>query len=80
MAKLKIKIYPRGQEEPKRVVTIPLGVVRTVSKFVPAKAKTALGKKGIDLNEIASLTENEALRGNIAEIEEKDQRIVIAIE
>ena len=80
MANLKIKVYKSGQAKPETVITIPLTVVRIAARLVPKKARLALEKEGIDLNEIASLAEKQDVTGNLVEVEKETERILIAIE
>jgi len=80
MASLKIRTFKEGQ--PEATVTIPLGILRIASKMIPKQAEAALAEKGIDLNEIIELSQNEEAHGTLVEIEEhrKNERVIIAIE
>jgi len=80
MASLRITVFKIGKDKAETVVTIPLGVVRVASKLMPNKVKLALEKEGIDLGEIASLAEKQAITGNLVEIETETEHVVIAIE
>ena len=80
MTDLKIRIFKNDQEKPETVVTIPLKIVRTTAGLLPKKAKEALEKEGIDLNEIASLIEKQESAGKLVEVEKEGERIVITIE
>jgi hypothetical protein len=82
MIKLKIRIYENNETEPKTTISIPLGMLRFASRFVPAKLKESLSKKGIDVEMIADLAKSEEIRGTLVEIEEhkKNEKTVISIE
>lgn len=82
MADLKIRIYKAGAEKPKTTVTIPGSVMNIASRLIPRRAADALQEKGIDINEIVSLSDNPDARGTLVEIEEHDskEKIVIALE
>jgi len=41
MVKLKIRMYESGEPEPKTTISVPLGMLRFVSRFVPANLKEA---------------------------------------
>lgn len=80
MASLKIKTFKGGEAE--ATVTIPLSILRIASKLIPRDAETALSEKGIDLNQILELSQNEEAHGTLVEIEEhrKNERVIISIE
>jgi hypothetical protein len=80
MVNLKISVFKSGQEKPDTVVTIPLKVVKVISKLLPVKAKIHLEEEGVDLNEIARLAEREDLRGTLVEVEKENERVTITIE
>jgi hypothetical protein len=82
MADLKIRIFKGGESSPETTVTIPGGILKFASRFIPKQAVIALQEKGIDINEIVRLSENPDAKGTLVEVEEhkKNQRIVIALE
>jgi hypothetical protein len=82
MIKLKIRIYENNESDPKTTISVPLGMLRFVSRFVPANLKESLSKKGIDVEIIADLAKSEEIRGTLVEIEEhkKNEKTVISIE
>ena len=82
MPSLKIRTFKGNEIDPDTTVTIPLGVLKVSSKFMPKQAAAALQEKGIDLNQILELSHNKDLQGTLVEIEEhkKNEKIVIAIE
>jgi len=81
MVDLKIRVYKSGGE-PATTVTIPGNVLRIASGLVPASARRALEGEGIDLAEIVRLSETDAARGVLAEIEDHDkgERVVVSLE
>lgn len=82
MTDLKIRVFKGDDPEPDTTVTIPGDVLRIASRLVPKQAMDALQEKGIDLDEIISLSENPEARGTLVEVEEhkKNERVVIALE
>jgi len=82
MADLKIRIFKCGEPIPETTVTIPGGILKFASRFIPKQVAIALQEKGIDVNEIVKLSENPDAKGTLVEVEEhkKNQRIVIALE
>ncbi len=82
MAKLKIRIYNSHETEPKTTISVPLVMLRFVSRFIPQKLQDSLAKKGIDVELIADLAKSEEVRGTLVEIEEhkKGEKTVISIE
>ena len=82
MIKLKIRIYENSEPDPKTTISIPLGMLRFVSRFVPSSLKDSLARKGIDVELIADLAKSDEIRGTLVEIEEhkKNERTVISIE
>jgi len=82
MAKLRIRIYEGGETDPKTTITVPLAMLRFASRFIPAKLRDSLAKKGIDVAVIADFSKNKEIRGTLVEIEEhkKNEKTVISIE
>ncbi len=82
MIKLKIRVYENDENDPKTTISVPLGMLRFVSRFVPATLKESLAKKGIDVELIADLAKSDEIRGTLVEIEEhkKREKTVISIE
>lgn len=82
MASLKIRVFKGNNASPDWTVTIPLGMLKFASKMIPKKAAAALEDKGIDINQIVELSQNEEVRGTLVEIEEhkKNEKVIIAID
>jgi len=64
MADLKIRVFKGGESSPETTVTILGGALKIASKLIPKQTAVALQEKGIDLNEIVSLSENPDAKGN----------------
>lgn len=82
MAKLKIRTYKKGEINPDTTISIPIKILRFAKKLIPSSAATALHEKGIDIDSIIELAQNEDVRGDIVEIEEhnKSRKVVVSIE
>jgi hypothetical protein len=82
MIKLKIRIYENNEADPRTTISVPLGMLRFVSRFMPANLKESLAKIGIDVMLIGELAQSEEIRGTLVEIEEhkKREKTVISIE
>lgn len=82
MTSVKVRIYRSGDSEPATTVTIPAGILRIASGFVPKSAMAALKEQGIDLEELVRLTESPETRGTVVEVEDhrKNERVVISLE
>lgn len=82
MLKLKIRVYKGGSEAPSTTISVPLGVIRLASRLVPKRARASMEAEGIDLAEIALVSESEEARGVLLEVEEHDkgERMVISVE
>ena len=82
MADLKVRVFKGNDDEPATTVTIPAGILRIASKFVPNRAVDALKEQGIDLEELVRLSEAPGTPGKLAEIEDhqKNERVVISLE
>jgi hypothetical protein len=87
MANLKIRIFKSDNQKPETTITIPLFIIRFAKKLIPKNISSSLQEKGIDLDLIVELSQNELsqneeIRGTLVEIEEheKNKKIVIAIE
>lgn len=80
MHTLKIRVF-QGIE-PKSTISVPLRFVKVATHLVPKKAMTALREEGIDLEEIARLSEDPELRGELVVVEDhvKGEKTIISIE
>jgi len=82
MADLKIRVFKAGESEPETTVTIPATVLKIASKLIPKTAAADLQDKGIDVDEIISLSANPEAHGTLVEVEDhkKNERIIVALE
>jgi hypothetical protein len=82
MPDLKIRIYKGLDQHLASTVTIPGGVLRIARNFVPHRAVEALRREGIELDELARLSESDEAHGTLVEVEdhEKGERVVVALE
>ncbi len=80
MVNLKIKTYKGNNDNPDTKITIPLNILKAVSKIIPKKIVTKLPDKGIDIEQIIDLRNN-GFKGTLIEIEENDknEKTVISI-
>jgi hypothetical protein len=78
---LKIRVFDSEGGKSKVNVSLPLGLVRMISKIIPHSAKMELDNKNIDLEEILSAVEN-VEDGKILEVQddEDNERVEIVIE
>jgi DUF4097 and DUF4098 domain-containing protein YvlB len=78
---LKIRVYEGDLEKPKVRVTLPLGLIKMVSKVIPQSARVQLEEKEIDLEQILSQIED-VEGGKIIEVQddEDNERVEIVIE
>ena len=82
MTKLCIKKYKQGNIKPLTTVSIPLAVIKMVKSLIPKKAKEALQKEGIDIQEIIKLSESSDFTGTVLEFDnhEKNEKVIISLE
>ncbi len=77
-----IRVFENNEKKPAQTVTIPLGVLRLARSFIPNRAKAALEKEGIDLDQAMGLADQREAPGVILEVHDhkKKRKVVIAIE
>lgn len=83
MSDLKVRIYKGGADaSPATTVTIPGGVMKIASKFMPKRAIAALHDEGIDFDELVRLSDDPEAKGVIVDVEnhEKGERITVSLE
>lgn len=80
METLKLQIYKAGQTKPETVVIIPLGVLTVSINLVPHKIQSSLEKHGIDLISLSQLVGKKGPRGTLIEIENANEKLVIAVD
>lgn len=76
-----IRVF-ESTEKPVQTVTIPLAVLKLARNFIPNRAKAALEREGIDLDQIMALADGREAPGVLFEVEDHNlkMRIVISIE
>ena len=77
---LAIHVYESSRTAPSPAIRIPLGALSIVSSCIPGSVKDKLAEKGVDLDHIISAAENSIEPGILLEIEDENDRLVIAIE
>ncbi len=82
MAHLKIRVFKNGEATPATTVTIPGGILKLASKFIPRKASQALQEQGMDLDELIRLSDDPEAIGTLVEIEDhrQNEKVVIGLE
>jgi hypothetical protein len=80
MQTLKIDIYKPQKNDPETRIRIPLSSLTISEKLLPSRARASLQREGIDLAELGSLFAKQGPKGTLIEIENADERLVIAIE
>ncbi len=78
---LKIRVFESDRTKPKVNISIPMGLVKVVSKFIPKSARMELNEKNINLEEILASID-EVSEGKILEVhdEEDNEHVEIVIE
>lgn len=81
--RLRVQVYENDLNKPKVNISIPLGLAKVISKFVPASATANMNVNGtsVNLDEIVELIKDSS-EGKILEVddEEKKERVVICVE
>ena len=81
MKNLKIQIYNSRQDtKPEASITIPLSVIHLGLKLLPKKIRLTMEKEGIDLIQCNEFTKEKDLKGDLIEIENPNEKIVISLE
>jgi hypothetical protein len=80
MKNLSILIYENDETEPTTKVRIPLTLMKIANKLVPERINKELQKEDIDLKQILSAIDELEDIGTILEVENKDEKIIIAID
>ncbi len=77
-----IRVFENKEKNPAQTVKIPLGVLNLAQIFIPNRAKAALEREGIDLDQIIELADQQEAPGVLLEVEDhkKKRRVVISIE
>ena len=80
MENLTIRIYDSGKAKPDQVITIPISKINIGKQLLPEKAKTILGREGIDISTLTELANKNISKGSLIEIESGKEKIVISVD
>ena len=80
MENLTIKIYDSGKVKPDQMITIPLSKINMGKKLLPEKAKTILGREGIEISKLSELANKKISKGSLIEIETGIEKITISVD
>jgi len=80
MENLTIKIYDSGKAKADQMITIPISKINIGKQLLPEKAKTILGREGIDISKLTELANKSISKGSLIEIESGKEKIVISID
>lgn len=82
MSDLKIRVFKNGRTDPSTTVSIPGGILKIAANLIPNRAAAKLQEEGIDLDELARLSENPEAQGTLVTIDDhdKNEQVVIALE
>ncbi len=80
MENLTIKIYDSGKAKPDQVITIPISKINIGKQLLPEKAKTILGREGIEISKLSELANKNISKGSLIEIESSKEKIVISVD
>lgn len=77
-----VRIFENNEKKPAQTVTIPLAVLKFARRFIPNRAKVALVKEGIDLDQVIGLADHQEAPGVLLEVDDhkKKKKVVISIE
>ncbi len=62
------------------MITIPISKINIGKQLIPEKAKTILGREGIDISTLTELANKNISKGSLIEIESGKEKIVISID
>ena len=81
MKNLIIQYYERlGDTKPTLTVMIPLTIIDIAYSFVPKKLKAIIEKEGIDIRQSKELVKDKDLIGELVEIENIGERLIISVD
>lgn len=77
-----IRTFDNDADEAAQTISVPLSILSSAIKLVPAGLRARLLEEGVDVDEIVRLANEEDITGTIARIEDNriGQTIVVAIE
>jgi len=80
MENLIIKIYDSGKPKPDQMITIPISKINIGKQLLPEKAKTILGREGIDISKLTELANKNISKGSLIEIDSGKEKIIISVD
>ena len=80
MENLIIKIHDSGKAKPDQMITIPLSKINIGNQLLPEKAKTILGREGIDITVLSELSNKKISKGPLIEIKSDKDKIAISVD
>jgi len=66
--------------KPTLTVTIPLSIIENAYAFIPKKLKSVIEKEGIDIRHSKGFLREKDLKGQLVEIENIGERLIISID
>ena len=80
MDNLTIKIFNSVKGKPDQAITIPISKINIGKHLLPEKAKTILGREGIDISRLSELANKKISKGPLIEIETDKEKITISVD
>ena len=77
---LAIYVYEDASQQPAQSIRIPLAVITTIAKFIPASIAGKLQQRGIDVKQIVHEAGAKLEPGIIMEVCDDGDRVVIVVE
>ena len=77
-----IRVFENNEKKPAQTFTISIGVLKLARSFIPNRAKAAIEREGIDLDQIMELADQKEAPGVLLEAEDhkKKRKVVVSIE
>jgi hypothetical protein len=69
---LKVRVFPKGSDQPKVNVTLPIGLVKWGMNFIPNEAKAKIEEQEIDMKMIMEALEK-GITGKIVDVDEDEK-------
>ena len=81
MKNLQIHVFkPAHETKAETVITIPITALRIAIQLLPKRVKSALEKEGVDLFKCSELSKEKDLKGTLIEIENPNEKLMIAVD
>jgi len=77
-----IRVYENNEKKPAQTITVPLAILKVARSLIPKRAKEAMEKEGIDLDQVLGLAEQQDAPGVLLEVDDhkRKKRVVVSIE